>query len=153
MASLAHLRCSFLAAECLHEGGPDPEGSNPVPCSQRGSDNGRPGKGGVHQCGEWAGSQGDQCWSPLLPSISCTANGGSLAPLRMVSCCTNLSFLRRAAPMSNGMWMQQEKPAPPGKAAALLHCSAAMTVTKCVTKLFVLNTESIKVAVRARQKL
>lgn len=95
----------------------------------------------------------DQCWNPLLPRSSCTADGGTLAALRMVSCSSNLSSLRQAAPMSNGVWMQQEKPAPPGRAAALLHCSAAMTVTKSGTKLFVLNTESIEVAVRARQKL
>lgn len=50
-------------------------------------------------------------------------------PLRMVShSSSNLFSLRQAASVSNGLWMQQEKPTPPGRAVSLLHCSTVMTV-------------------------
>jgi len=47
----------------------------------------------------------------------------------------------------------KKKPAQPGRAVALLHCSAAMTVTKSGTKLFASNTKSTAVPIKARQKL
>lgn len=86
----------------------------------------------------WAGSREDQCWHPLMSSGSYAADGDTHS--------SNPSSPRQAVSVSNGLWMQQEKPAQPGRAVALLHCSAAMTVTKSGTKLFASNTKSIAVS-------
>lgn len=42
-------------------------------------------------------------------------------PPRMVSHSSNPSSSTQAVSMSNGLWMQQEKPAQPGRAVTLLH--------------------------------
>lgn len=145
--------CSFHAAACPREGTSDQQHPLLSPCSQQGSNNSmsKPGWGSISELNpatplhRWAGLQENQRWHPLTQSGSCAAAGDTSAPFEDGFPQQNPSSLKQTASMSNGLWMQQEKPAQPGRAGALLHCSAAMTVTKSHTELFVLNTKSIVV--------